>query len=176
MPLKSLDEAMELVRKHFGFLFERGTRVIFADYDTHAFGNFVIVLETTELRISFFRDRGTITTQVGPLWATPNWEGEPWYDLIAIVAFLTQKQVLISGYWKYEFDDEKQLEQLTKVFLFYYDRIVELFRADAFHKNKEALDLVSQDIQSLIFEPCRKAEEQKLLEQSVKFWQQLNSP
>lgn len=173
MSLKSLDEAREVVRKHFGFLFERGANFIFSDYHAHAFGNFVIVLETDDLRIRFARDRGTMTIGVGTLEATPGWEGE-WYDLICVVAFLTKKQVLITGYWDYRFDDEKQLDRLAKVLRFYYTQIAELFEGDVFQKNKAALDLVSEDFQSLIFEPRRRNEEQKLLAQSVKFWQELD--
>ncbi len=172
MPLKNLDEITNLVRKHFGFLFERGVRVIFSDY--HANSNFAIVLETTDLRIRFFRERGTIYVHAGPSWATADWSGEPWYDLIVVIAFITQKQVLISEYWKDRFNDDKELERLAEVLLFYYDQIVELFRTDTFLKQKGALDLMKDDIISLHYEPGRRTELQKLLEQSNKFWQQVN--
>lgn len=174
MSLKSLDEAREVVREHFGFLFERGANFIFSDYHAHAFGNFVIVLETSNLRIRFVRDRGTMTIEVGTLGATLDWDGGLWYDLIFVVAFLTKKQVLITGYWEHRFDDEKQLERLAKVLHLYYTQIAELFEDNVFQKNKAALELVSEDFQSLIFEPRRRNEEQKLLAQSVKFWQELD--
>ncbi len=175
MPQKEIDETLELLNKYFGFLFQAGARVVFADYPERQYGNFAIVLEVANLHVGFFRDRGTITLQVGPDWGTVGWSGDPSYDLIIIIAFLTQKQVLISGYWKDRFKADRQLERLAKAFLFYYDQIAELFRSDIFPKKKDALDLVSRDIQSLIFEPRRRAELRKLEEQSAQFWRQVGS-
>jgi hypothetical protein len=109
------------------------------------------------------------------LLADPGSNAQDWCDLIGAVWFLTQKQVLIAGYLDQRMDDAKQLEQLARVFRYYYDPIIHLFQAETYIKNRESLLLVFRNLKQLFFDPRRNDEKQRLLKQSATLWEQLDS-
>ena len=175
MRVPDLYEEMRLIKRHFSFLFEQGARVLSSSQDARAFGNIIVELETPDLRVQFIRDRGEIILALETLRSDPAPDSPDWCDLIGIVWYLTQKRLLIASYLDNRMDDEKQLEQLAKVFHHFYDQLVALFQVDTYNQNKEGILLLFRDLQQLFIDRHLKDEKQKLLNQSAPFWEQLNS-
>jgi hypothetical protein len=173
MNLNDYESILGHIRKHFRPLFEKNAKVIYSDWPPKSFDNFAITLELIDFRIRFTRDRSMIAVEIGTLQAEPDWhkdEGGLWYDLIDIVMFLTQKQLLITGYWDFKFNTDKQLELLAKVFFYFYDQIIELYKPENFQKDREKLHLVYEDGLSLTFDFQRKEELKSLEVKSQEFW------
>ena len=164
---------LKIIQKHFKNIFEKNAKVIYSDFP-NSFDNFAIAFETDNFLIRFTRDRGTADIQIGTLEAETNWYKKDTsgsiFSLITIIMFLTKKQLLITGYWKFRYDLDKQLEQLAKVFSFFYDQIAELYKPGIFQKEKEELDKLNEEVLLIIYEPRLKNELKNLEEKSRKFW------
>ncbi len=166
-----LNIALDHIKRYFGFLFEEESKILDSEFPDH-FNNFVIIFERTEFRIRFTRDRLTIRMEIGTHQAVLGWSSDGWYDLISIVMYLTQKQIMISEYSE-TFDSDIQLERLAKVFRYFYDQIVELYKPENFVKQKEVLTQVNHETFLIMAEPERKFDRKKLKEQARLFWQSL---
>jgi hypothetical protein len=170
MSLDNLPTVLEHIKLPFRFLLNKGFKVLHSEFP-NSFDNFIVVLETIDLRVRFTRDRGTIGIQVGSHESGIYLAEDQWYGLIAIIMFLSSNQILISGYWEDRFEADKQIKRLANAFYYYYDNIVELFKPENFRRQKDSLDLVRPDVNSLLYDPKRKSERSRLEEQSELFWQ-----
>jgi hypothetical protein len=171
MTIWDLDIALQHIKQHFGFLFMGETKILHSDFPDH-FDNFVVILEKPEFRIRFTRDRTSITMQIGTHETELGWSMDGWYELTGIIMYLTHNQIMIVEYM-YTFDSDLQLERLAKVFEYYYDQIVGLFRAENLMKQKETLLSVIVETNLIAADPVRKVERKKLMKQATKFWQSI---
>ncbi|MDR3576183.1 MAG: hypothetical protein P4L50_20130 [Anaerolineaceae bacterium] len=171
MTIWDLDIALQHIKQHFGFLFMGETKILHSDFPDH-FDNFIVILEKPEFRIRFTRDRSSITMQIGTHQAGSGWSTDGWYELTGIIMYLTSNQIMIVEY-ENTFDSDLQLERLAKVFVYYYDQIVDLFRPENFSKQKEKLWQVILEAISIIVYPVRKDERKKLMKQTRNFWQSI---
>ena len=94
-----------------------------------------------------------------------------WRELVVIILDLTQNQFMISGgTGKREYDFEKQIYRLSKVFNFYYPQIVELYR-------RENVDKVADELERTLSYYLRiigKPEYDHLVERSKTYWEEID--
>ena len=114
----------------------------------------MIVLQSDDCRLRFFKDRGEVFIAASPHWSPPSWQAGPWYDLAVIVAFLTQ------GKEKLELEPklgevEQQLIQLTTVLRLHCDEIVELFRSNTFQQKQSDLELFKDQLNDQFWDRLR---------------------
>jgi hypothetical protein len=174
MALDNLEDVLVHVKRYFGFLFQKETRVIFYEFP-RAFDNFSVGLETPDFHVRFTRDRSTIRVQIGTQDALGCWTSDLWYDLINIVMLLTNNQFLITGYWEDRFNADAQLDHLGKVLKYYYTDIIELFKPDNFAEQKDNLNLISREMLNLIFEPRCNQELERLEEKAEAYWELISA-
>jgi hypothetical protein len=174
MPPSSIESMLVHIRKYFRPLEKKEAKVIYAYIPPKNPEGFVIVLECVDFRMRFSQEHSTIHLEIGTLQAEPIWQkssGGLWFDLIDIVMYFSQKQLLITGYWEYQFNPEKQFEMLAEAFFHYYDAIADLYQPEKFLVEKENLNQVYQDGLALASDYKRKAELTNLERKSQKFWQ-----
>jgi hypothetical protein len=170
--MRKLDKetVLGLIEKHFPYIAKKDMVFLFAEFqDLQAF--FVIILQLPDFRIRFTWDRADFTMQVGTNQAPLDRSNNGWYELSTIILYFTQKQFLIWSDWhNREFDTDKQLERLSKVFHYYYYQMVELFKQDVLLREEENLNLVIR-FTSLLFD--RPDDLKSLMEQSRKYWEEI---
>jgi hypothetical protein len=171
MIIGDFDVALEHIKKYFGFLFEGDIKLLETDLPNH-FAGFFIIFEKPEFRIRFVKDRSTITMQIGTHQSGLGWSVDGWYDIVGIIMYLTQQQILITEYMD-NVDSDLQLERLGKAFQFFYDQILDLFKPENFLEQEETLHLVLLKSILIAGDPERKAEREKLFEKSKKFWESI---
>ena len=134
-----LQGILSLIKKHFPVLFGVDARVIYQEFRTQHFGNWIVVLQTDGFRVRIYRDRSEVFLSVGPVWAHPGWQGGPWYDIEVAVAYITQYSNFIGKYKGELKVTEPQISRLSEIFGQYYDQIQALFVETEFTKHSQEL-------------------------------------
>ena len=171
MTLWDTRTALSHIKKHFLRLDNENVDLLFADFP-NAFDNFALILQMPNFRIRFKRDRSEITIQIGTNQAFLDWSMGGWYELTTIILFLTNNQFLMVGSPEDKFNADKQLEKFSKVYYYYNDLIVELFKPDFLQRAEEKLHLSSKYMQEIICGKLKK-DYDGLLKQSTKYWDEI---
>ncbi len=156
-------EFLSKINDHFYFLSKSGAKVV-GFHSTNSFDNSFVIIETIDFRIRFLRERSSYSIELGTLNSPINWESTDWYDLVFVIMYLTQNEILITEYEKYRFDDNKQLAFLSAFFKYYYEKIANLFNPEVFKKEEKRFIEECKRLQLFIYEPSMIKRKEKLEE------------
>lgn len=114
-----LDRVRRYIERHFGFLFEQGFALVYADYSAKYFGNWIVTLTSPVCSVLISNDRSFIGLEF-----LPAGEGDPWKRV-------TLEQILIHAGKNKEmiepvrrslfFEQKRQLERLARLLEKYLD-------------------------------------------------------
>lgn len=140
------------IRRHFAYLFDIYGFAVTSEIRFESFGNWVVVLESKECRLRFFQDRGEITVAVGPLWSPPGWQSGPWFDLRAVIRYISQGK----DRWEYESGStNEQLKHLAEKLRPYCRQICQLFREEVFQDKQQELQKVQNQLDDEFWESLK---------------------
>jgi hypothetical protein len=138
----------ERIEEFFGYLFKDYNFTVFSETYFESFSNWVIVLLSDSCRIRFLEDRGEVSIAIGPPWSPASWQAGPWFDLLIVIAYLTNGEDIRT----YESGNTtQQLEGLGSLFRQYCNQICELFREDVFQKKQGGLREVEEKWQNQLW-------------------------
>jgi hypothetical protein len=150
----------EKIESHFQFLFDRGFSFRFVEYYPEDMGNWIVILESVDCLVDFTQDRGYIFISFGH-----NHSGAhdlhallydfKWFDLMALVYYLSKGKNYIGHYEEELRDKDKQLERLSRITAEYIDKIIpvmgkdfEKHRSNLLAVNKQVLEIQLHDIKT----------------------------
>ena len=133
----------QLIQTTFRYLFDEFEFKIFEVRTFPSFGNWVGVLISEDCcRIQLLQDRSDLMVLVGPVWSPPGWESGPFYDISVIFKALGEETIYISNkYWN---EEEKQLEEISRIITPLMPKICDLFSGEHYKENRKRLDLIYQ--------------------------------
>ena len=124
------------IRFPFSFLIEERSFVKTREvFDLKDFGNELVVLESTDFRIRFIKDRGDLLIDLGP---SPALGGDAWYALQDVLGLVDQS---VEDQTK---DEIEWLNGLAVRLKSNYTRIKELFEEANYLKTKAGLDKIQK--------------------------------
>jgi hypothetical protein len=136
---KKINNIVDQIQKHFGFLFEHDFRVIDKLYDNANFGNWIVLLRSEKLFIRFVQDRGDLSISIGPHLS---------YHQLRDTDNLIDVDILIDYIKKKDFDISprgisksmmEQLQRLSSLLLVEYDEVIAFFDNERFMAEKETI-------------------------------------
>jgi hypothetical protein len=133
------NEAINLIRQHFSFLFDDGFVVIYSE-DPKAFGNWLVILRSGKFTVKFREDRGQVMLACGPLTAPVGWDHHQYCDLEILIGFL-KNDPKVDFREPFPYDLSAQLERLAKKMIPYYDKITEFCQSDIFSAHQKDLEI-----------------------------------
>jgi len=115
------------IRKHFGFLFDKGYTISNTLYSYEHFGNWIVTLESQKCKIHLVQDRLELLVSFSPRKADTKVE----LGLGTMIYFVTKGQKFI-GFFKgnHSWGKKKQFERLANLLREYHDQIVPYFDND----------------------------------------------
>jgi len=122
------------IKVDFKILFDRGFELGETKYDDRSFGNWIIVLYSTECVIRFIQDRGSVSVDVGPKWASRKLASqEHFYSPKLIIDYLRNFRGVVSQTTKERYMDvDEQLKDWSNYLNLHYDEIVSFLNRDDF--------------------------------------------
>ncbi len=135
----------QLIHKAFRYLFDEFGFEIFEVRTFPSFANWVAVLISEDCcRIKLLKDRTELVVLVGPVWSPPGWESGPFYDIDVIFKALGEETIYKADkYWN---EEEKQLEEISRIIKPIMPKICDLFSGEHYEKNSEKLELIYKKI------------------------------
>lgn len=129
------------IHRCFRYLFDAYGFTVTEEIQFESFGNWVVVLESTDCRIRLFQDRGELSLAVGPKWFPPGWQSGPWFDLPVVIEYLTGGK----SRWEYRGGTTReQLEYLGDTLRVHWEEIRRLFQGPNFQQKQHELRMVAQ--------------------------------
>ncbi len=135
------------VKQHLQFLIDDYQFSILEErYYPEAFGDCLVLMQSRDCRIRVVLDRSQVFIDVGPLAISALDSSSSWFDLMVIVAFVTQgssQEPLI-----YEYPDDAlapdaktdwQLSRLSRILQSNWESILNLFSQDVFERKQQEL-------------------------------------
>ncbi len=109
------------VKKHFGFLFDRGYTISKTSYSYQTFGNWMITLVSQKYTIQLVQDRLELLLSLAPR----NAEINDGFSLGAMIYFVTKGQKFVGFFdGNLSWGKKKQYERLANLHREYHDQIV----------------------------------------------------
>lgn len=135
---------VEAVEKRFVFLFTKKFRILNFE-SSDAFGNWVVLIQSAELKIKLFEDRGEIFIRFAPAWVD-GWDNVKFFDLDILIGYLS-KDLSYRIFQELPQDIDIQMEKLAKLTEANYDNILSLFEKDDYTKiEKELIEFRKRQI------------------------------
>ena len=126
------DEKIELyfilkdIKRHFGFLFEKGYKIREAHYSIHPNGSWHVDLESKECIISIVQDRSEILAYVSPVFGSAASKSK--LAIEAMIYLQSEGKDIIYGYeGNLAWGKKKQFERLADLLRKYIDQIASYF-------------------------------------------------
>ncbi len=145
------------VKRHFGFLFDKGYTISNMHYSYQHFGNWVVTFESQKCAIYLVQDRLELLLSLAPRKA----DTKDWFSLEAMIYFVTKGQRFM-GFFEgnHTWDKKKQFERLANLLKEYHDKIVPYldntnpWESD-FAKYKDELTTTQRKYNNLLMEDYR---------------------
>jgi len=148
MAKRQEDRIVEDIRTHFGFLLEKGYEIREVRYFSESFGNWYVLLETSNYLIRIDCDRSEISIMFDPEKANSRNQ----IGLGTLIYYLSKGKHFVSYYeGSPSWGKKKQLERLASLLNEYHDQIVRLFETDL-QKLREDLALSQRKYGELLQE------------------------
>lgn len=121
---------------------EFGFHIVEDDYQPEAFGNSFIVLENSDMRVRFVRDRGQLSLDFAPLHEPDNW-----WDARFVSQALNGRNASAT--------DFEQGVDLCSFLISNYDGIVDIFRSQNFPKTQKEFEEFGNERLQQILTPTK---------------------
>jgi hypothetical protein len=109
------------VKKHFGFLFDKGYTISKTFYDYQTFGNWMITFESQKCTIKLVQDRLELLLSLAPR----NAEINDGFSLEAMIYFVTKGQKFVGSFnGNLSWGKKKQYERLANLLKEYHDQLI----------------------------------------------------
>ncbi len=148
------DEKIELyfilkdVKRHFGFLFEKGYKIREAHYSINPNGSWHVDIESKECVVSIVQDRSEISAYVSPKLGSNTLGNQ--ISLEALIYLQSNGKNIIDSYeGNLAWGKQKQLERLAGLLKRYADQIASYFGSN-FHYDKSVFRNAEQEYSSTV--------------------------
>jgi hypothetical protein len=136
--IRNADGAVEIIRTHFHFLFNKGFLIANKVFDGQSFGNWIVVLHSKVLLVRFIQDRGDVDIEIGPPWESTavNSTGH-FLELRLLIDYINKRSLtVLTPPVPRDIDD--QLSNLSSMLATNIEEIISFFNAeDYLQKEKE---------------------------------------
>jgi hypothetical protein len=145
------------VKKHFGFLFDKGYTISKTSYSYQNFGNWIITLESQKCTIKLVQDRLELLLSLAPR----NAEIKDSFSLEAMIYFVTKGQIIVGSFdGDLSWGKKKQYERLSNLLKEYHDQLIPYLDNDNYLENdfgnyKYDLVLMQRKYNDLLMEDYR---------------------
>jgi hypothetical protein len=137
---RSINQAIQLIKSHFHFLFDRDFEIINKKYDNKAFGNWLVVLKSKECVVRFIKDRTNIDVEIGPSWASTELSPKGHFvGLQNLIAYIENKPVSLYRTDDRYLDVNAQMQRLAALFSSHYNELISFVNRDDFSEQKEKI-------------------------------------
>ena len=137
---KDINQAVQLIRSNFGFLFERGFEVVNKMYDRQTFGNWIIVLRSKECIVRFIQDRNNMQMEIGPSWASSEISpSKGFVDIDLLLEYIENGRIISVTTKESQTDLNTQMQKLAAVFAAHYDELLTFVNRDDFSEELEKI-------------------------------------
>jgi hypothetical protein len=138
---KECAEFLELIRKHFSYLFEGNEFEPIAAEEDRVGEHCLVILQSSSVRLKFIVDRGSVEATLGTLSSPLTWEDLPsgqveWFSLREVAEYLrdeprkSSKELQELGNRLFGMSPDEHLKWLSEMIRPVLGQAIQLFRGD----------------------------------------------
>jgi len=137
--IRNSDEALEKIKTHFHFLFDKGFLVADKAFENQSFGNWIVVLYSKMLLVRFIQDRGSIHVVVGPPWESTTTDSLGHFlELQLLIDYLNNKQLtVLTPVEPRDVDD--QLSKLSSLLIANFEKIISFLNTEDYLQKEDEI-------------------------------------